>query len=202
MKNQCDKLDDESLLHKNITTRITQLTGHIATIYIGGITEVEYEEKYDRVDDALRATRSAIEEGIVPGGSYSYLKAANCEELLAMENDKTNIADSIGAKIIKVALLQPFVIMCRNAGIQDIEAFKSQIKIWENGNDGFGFNIKKQTIENLWESGVIDPFKVTRTALQNAASIAGLTLTSNVVIGDLPQVNADSPPQISPPSLF
>lgn len=202
LKNQCDKLDDESLLHKNITTRITQLTGHIATIYIGGITEVEYEEKYDRVDDALRATRSAIEEGIVPGGSYSYLKAANCEELLAMENDKTNIADSIGAKIIKVALLQPFVIMCRNAGIQDIEAFKSQIKIWENGNDGFGFNIKKQTIENLWESGVIDPFKVTRTALQNAASIAGLTLTSNVVIGDLPQVNTDSPPQISPPSLF
>lgn len=202
LKNQCDKLDDESLLHKNITTRITQLTGHIATIYIGGITEVEYEEKYDRVDDALRATRSAIEEGIVPGGSYSYLKAANCEELLAMENDKTNIADSIGAKIIKVALLQPFVIMCRNAGIQDIEAFKSQIKIWENGNDGFGFNIKKQAIENLWESGVIDPFKVTRTALQNAASIAGLTLTSNVVIGDLPQVNADSPPQISPPSLF
>lgn len=202
LKNQCDKLDDESQLHKNITTRITQLTGHIATIYIGGITEVEYEEKYDRVDDALRATRSAIEEGIVPGGSYSYLKAANCEELLAMENDKTNIADSIGAKIIKVALLQPFVIMCRNAGIQDIEAFKSQIKIWENGNDGFGFNIKKQAIENLWESGVIDPFKVTRTALQNAASIAGLTLTSNVVIGDLPQVNADSPPQISPPSLF
>lgn len=199
LKKQREGLDSESQIYKNLTKRIAQLTGYIATIYIGGVTEVEYEEKFDRVDDALRATRSAIEEGIVPGGSYSYLKASESEELIAMENDKTNLADSIGASIIRVAIMQPFIKMCRNAGISDIESYKQHLSITNNSNDGFGFNIKTKKKENFWETGVVDPFKVTRTALQNAASIAGLTLTSNVVIGDYPQPS-ESPPQT--PSLF
>jgi chaperonin GroEL len=92
--------------------------------------------------------------------------------------------------------------MCRNAGITDLESFKPHNAIVDGPNDGVGFNIKTKKMENLWDAGVVDPFKVTRTALQNAASIAGLTLTSNVVIGDYPQIS-DSPPQSQQlPSLF
>jgi chaperonin GroEL len=202
LKTQREGLDSESQIYKNLTKRIAQLTGYIATIYIGGVTEVEYEEKFDRVDDALRATRSAIEEGIVPGGSYSYLKASECKELIKMEEDKTNLADSIGAYIVRFAIMQPFIKMCRNAGISDIESYKQHLSITNNDNDGMGFNIKTKKKENLWEAGVVDPFKVTRTALQNAASIAGLTLTSSVVIGDYPQPPESTPQNQQVPSLF
>ena len=202
LKTQRIGLEEDSQLYKNISKRIAQLTGYIATIYIGGVTEVEYEEKFDRVDDALRATRSAIEEGIVPGGSYSYLKASNCEKLIEMENDKNNVADSIGAAIVRAALLRPFLIMCRNAGIHDMESYKLQLDIWKNENNGVGFNIKSRNLENLWESGVIDPFKVTRTALQNAASIAGLTLTTSVIIGEYKEDEHQPPINTQPPSLF
>lgn len=202
LKQQREGFDSESQIYKNLSQRIAQLTGYIATIYIGGVTEVEYGEKYDRIDDALRATRSAIEEGIVPGGSYSYLKASNCEELIKMEENKSELADSIAASIVRYSIAFPFFKMCRNAGITDLESFKPHNAIVDGPNDGVGFNIKTKKMENLWDAGVVDPFKVTRTALQNAASIAGLTLTSNVVIGDYPQIS-DSPPQ-SPqlPSLF
>ena len=202
LKAQREKLDSDSQLYKNITKRISQLTGYIATIYIGGVTEVEYEEKFDRVDDALRATRSAIEEGIVPGGSYAYLKASHCDALLAMEDDKTNVADSIGAKIVKIALMRPYTVMSHNAGLHDVEAFEHQLNIWNRENDGVGYNIKKRVFENLWDAGVVDPFKVTRTALQNAASIAGLTLTSSVVIGDLSQPTDVPNSTTQLPSLF
>jgi chaperonin GroEL len=202
LKTQRIGLEEDSQVYKNISKRIAQLTGYIATIYIGGVTEVEYEEKFDRVDDALRATRSAIEEGIVPGGSYSYLKASNCEKLIEMENNKNNVADSIGAAIVRAALLRPFLIMCRNAGIRDLESYKLQLDIWKNENNGVGFNIKSRNLENLWESGVIDPFKVTRTALQNAASIAGLTLTTSVIIGEYKEDEHQPPINTQPPSLF
>lgn len=202
LKKQREGFDSDSQIYKNLSQRIAQLTGYIATIYIGGVTEVEYGEKYDRIDDALRATRSSIEEGIVPGGSYSYLKASNCEELIKMEQDKTKLADSIGASIVRYAIGFPFFKMCRNAGINDLESFKPHTAIVDGPNDGVGFNIKTKKMENLWEAGVVDPFKVTRTALQNAASIAGLTLTSNVVIGDYPQLSEPSPPTTQPPSLF
>ena len=100
------------------------------------------------------------------------------------------------------AITFPFFKMCRNAGITDIESFKPHNAIVDGPNDGVGFNIKTKKMENLWDAGVIDPFKVTRTALQNAASIAGLTLTSNVVIGDYPQTSEGSPPIAQVPSLF
>lgn len=201
LKSQRSKADEDSLIYKNLSKRIAQLTGYIATIYIGGITEVEYEEKFDRVDDALRATRSALEEGIVPGGSYSYLKAAKCEGLQKMINNKDNIADSLGAKIIQNALYVPFYKMCSNAGLEQVEAYDIISDIAKADNNGIGYNVKTAKLENLWEAGVIDPFKVTRSALQNAASIASLTLTSNVVIGDYPQAS-ESPPTQQTPSLF
>ena len=202
LKQQREGFDSGSQIYKNLSQRIAQLTGYIATIYIGGVTEVEYEEKYDRIDDALRATRSAIEEGIVPGGSYSYLKASNCEKLIKMEENKSELADSIAASIIRYAIVFPFFKMCRNAGITDLESFKPHNAIVDGPNDGVGFNIKTKKMENLWDAGVIDPFKVTRTALQNAASIAGLTLTSNVVIGDYPQTSEGPPQTPQVPSLF
>lgn len=201
LKSQREKFDTGSPNYENITKRINQLNGYIATIYIGGITEVEYEEKYDRVDDALQATRSAIEEGIVPGGSYSYLKASNCEELINMIEDKTNLADSIGASIVRHSIMFPFIKMCRNAGISDLYCYKQYNTIMESENNGIGYNIKTKKMENFWETGVIDPFKVTRVALQNAASIAGLVLTSNVVIGDIKE-KSDPPSQSQVPNLF
>ena len=202
LKELRDKEDETSLLYKQLSTRIAQLTGYIATIYIGASSEIEFEEKYDRIDDALRATRSALEEGIVPGGSYSYIKALNCPEFIAMLNDKENLANSLGAGIIAFSLMQPFATLCNNAGIESSDFHYIVKEIRENNIDGVGYNVKTHKMENLWESGVIDPYKVTRTALQNAASVAGLMLTSNVVIGDFPEVSIDTSQKQNIPSIF
>lgn len=203
LKELRNKEDESSLLYSQLTTRIAQLTGYIATIYIGASSEIEYEEKYDRIDDAKRATRSALEEGIVPGGSYSYIKAAKCEKLQEMINDKSNLANSLGARIIHQALLTPFRTLCDNAGVDAAYAFNILKEVSEQDNTkGTGYNVKTGKICNLWEAGVIDPYKVTRVALQNAASVAGLMLTSNVVIGDFPQDNKSQPAQNQIPNLF
>ena len=158
-------------------------------------------EKYDRADDALRATRSAIEEGIVPGGGYSYLKASMIPELEDMIKNINNLGDSIGASIVKVALLAPIRRLLSNMGRSDYSSFAINTLI--NSDKNIGYNIKTDSFENLFESGVIDPFKVTRCALQNAASVAGLILTSSVVIGD---IKSDKPVPIGnnpqAPSLF
>lgn len=202
LKEQRTDLDETSLLYTNLTKRIAQLTGYIATIYIGASSEIEFEEKYDRLDDALRATRSALEEGIVPGGSYSYIKAIYSPEFNSLLEDKTNGASYLGACIVKNALLRPFMTLCSNAGIWEGEIYPLIKEVAENKtNDGIGYNIKTRKLENLWDAGVIDPYKVTRTALQNAASVAGLMLTSNVVIGDF----LEEPPSSqtnNPPNLF
>ncbi len=202
LKEQRTDLDETSLLYTNLTKRIAQLTGYIATIYIGASSEIEFEEKYDRLDDALRATRSALEEGIVPGGSYSYIKAIYSPEFNSLLEDKTNGASYLGASIVKNALLRPFMTLCSNAGIWEGEIYPLIKEVADNKtNDGVGYNIKTRKLENLWDAGVIDPYKVTRTALQNAASVAGLMLTSNVVIGDF----MEEPPisqTNNPPNLF
>jgi chaperonin GroEL len=202
LKEQRTDLDETSLLYTNLTKRIAQLTGYIATIYIGASSEIEFEEKYDRLDDALRATRSALEEGIVPGGSYSYIKAIYSPEFNSLLEDKTNGASYLGASIVKNALLRPFMTLCSNAGIWEGEIYPLIKEVADNkSNDGVGYNIKTRKLENLWDAGVIDPYKVTRTALQNAASVAGLMLTSNVVIGDF----VEEPPisqTNNPPNLF
>lgn len=197
-----DKEEEGSTAYTNYSTRITQLTGYIATIYIGAATEIEFEEKYDRIDDALRATRSALEEGVVPGGGYSYIKALNSKEFNGMLNDKINLANSLGARIIKKALMEPFNKLCYNAGhdVSDVALIINELQESDE-NNGIGYNIKTRKMENLWDSGVIDPYKVTRSALQNAASVAGLMLTSNVVIGDFPEPPEKSQQQ-GVPSLF
>lgn len=189
------------LLYTNIGTRITQLTGYIATIHIGAVTEVEYSEKYDRIDDALKATRAAIEEGIVPGGCYCYLKALKDKEFNKMLKNKDNTGEFIAAQIIQRALKAPFNRLCLNAGYLD----KAPIiinNIIDSNVNGRGYNVKSEKMENLWEAGVIDPFKVTRSALQNASSVASLMLTSNVVIGDFPEAPKQETPKQQIPNLF
>jgi chaperonin GroEL len=179
--------------------RITRLNGYIATLYIGADSEIEFGEKYDRADDARRATKAAIEEGVVPGGGYAYIKALNAPEFIELCNNSENYGDTIGANIIRIALVAPFKRLFYNIGRDDYSVAINEIL--SKPLDSIGYNIKTNKFENLLDAGVVDPFKVTRNALQNAASVAGLMLTSNVVIGDFPEVI--SPPSgNNPPSLF
>jgi chaperonin GroEL len=201
LKNLRESKKNNALLYNNLGTRISQLNGYIATIHIGAATEVEYNEKYDRIDDALKATRAAIEEGIVPGGCYSYIKALDNKAFKDILKNKSNSGEYIAAQIIERALKAPFNRLCLNAGYLD----KAPIIISEiikNKNNGVGYNVKTEKIENLWDSGVIDPFKVTRSALENAASVASLMLTSNVVIGDFNKEESKEENKQPIPSLF
>lgn len=196
--NELKKSDTVSTQYAEILdSRINNLSGYIATIYIGASSDIELKEKCDRADDAKHATWAAIEEGIVPGGSYSYLKALSSPELIKLSKSNT-LGDAIGANIIINALKAPIKKLLFNAGKSDFDSniinkvIKSKLNI--------GYNIKTNKFEDLIESGVIDPFKVTRSALQNAASVAGLILTSSVVIGDIKE--KESPPHHQPPNLF
>ena len=178
--------------------RITRLNGYIATLYIGADSEIEFGEKYDRADDARRATKAAIEEGVVPGGSYAYIKALNAPDFMSLCRSE-NYGDSIGANIVRAALMAPFKRLFFNIGRDDYSVAINEIL--SKPLDGIGYNIKTNKFENLLDAGVVDPFKVARNALQNAASVAGLMLTSNVVIGDFPEkISAAS--TNNTPSLF
>lgn len=195
--NELKKSDTISTQYSEIIdSRINNLSGYIATVYIGASSDIELKEKCDRADDAKYATWAAIEEGIVPGGSYSYLKALSSPELIKLS--KSNVlGDAIGANILINALKAPIKKLLFNAGKSDFDSniinkvIKSKLNI--------GYNIKTNKFEDLIASGVIDPFKVTRSALQNAASVAGLILTSSVVIGDIkekPQLNKQETPSL------
>lgn len=190
-------IDDAS--EKDISDRISKLNGFIGTLYIGAPTEIEAAEKYDRADDALSATRAAMAEGIVPGGSYAYIKALKCPEFVKLCKD-SNLGNYIGANIIKKALQAPLKKLFYNIGKADESAIAIN-KITKTSKN-IGYNIKSGKFENLIDSGVIDPFKVTRSALENAASVAGLLLTSNVVIGDLKIPQKEESPKSNIPSLF
>lgn len=195
--NELKKSDTISTQYSEIIdSRINNLSGYVATVYIGASSDIELKEKCDRADDAKHATWAAIEEGIVPGGSYSYLKALSSPELIKLS--KSNVlGDAIGANILINALKAPIKKLLFNAGKSDFDSniinkvIKSKLNI--------GYNIKTNKFEDLIASGVIDPFKVTRSALQNAASVAGLILTSSVVIGDIkekPQLNKQEIPSL------
>ena len=162
------------------------MVGGVAIIHVGGNTEAELKEKKDRVDDALNATKAAIEEGIVPGGGAALLHAREVLE-----------TDSIGSKIVYEACGKPFETILKNAGYsdQDIFYFKNKTSdVGHNKNETWlGMNIKTEQIVNMKEAGIIDPAKVTRTALENAASVAGtILLTECVVVDDPEDKNEDS----------
>jgi chaperonin GroEL len=164
---------------EKLQERLAKLSGGVAVLYIGAATEVEMKEKKDRVDDALHATRAAVEEGIVPGGGVAFIRAiVSLEQLKGVNEDETT-----GIQIIKRAIEEPLRQIVINSGIEGSIVVQ---KIKE-GKDDFGFNARTEVYENMLQAGVIDPTKVTRIALENAASIAGMLLTTECVVADRPK---------------
>jgi chaperonin GroEL len=165
---------------EKLQERLAKLAGGVAVLYIGAATEMEMKEKKDRVDDALHATRAAVEEGIVPGGGVAYIRAIDALEAKVrgqIEDEQT------GMQIVRRALEEPMRTLTANAGI-DGSIVVQKIK---EGKGDFGFNARTEVYENLFKAGVIDPTKVSRVALENAASIAGMLLTTECVIADKPK---------------
>jgi chaperonin GroEL len=161
---------------EKLQERLAKLSGGVAILYIGAATEVEMKEKKDRVDDALHATRAAVEEGIIPGGGIALIRAAESLDKLKGENEDQNT----GIAIIKSAIESPLRTIVTNSGL---EASVIVQKVKEGKGD-FGYNAREDKYENLVAAGIIDPTKVTRLALENAASIASLLLTTECVIAD------------------
>jgi chaperonin GroEL len=165
---------------EKLQERLAKLSGGVAVLYVGAATEVEMKEKKDRVDDALHATRAAVEEGIVPGGGVAYIRAIESLDAKVkgqIEDEQTGMA------IVRRALEEPMRILTANAGI-DGSIVVQRIK---EGKADFGFNARTEVYENLFKAGVIDPTKVSRVALENAASIAGMLLTTECVVADKPK---------------
>jgi chaperonin GroEL len=162
---------------EKLQERLAKLAGGVAVLYVGAATEVEMKEKKDRVDDALHATRAAVAEGIVPGGGTALIRASVALEGLKGDNDD----ETTGIAIIKRAIEEPLRQIVANAGGEGAVIVQ---KVRE-GKDDFGYNARTETFENLLSSGVIDPTKVVRVALENAASIAGMLLTTECVISDI-----------------
>jgi chaperonin GroEL len=164
---------------EKLQERLAKLSGGVAVLYIGAATEVEMKEKKDRVDDALHATRAAVEEGIVPGGGVSFIRATEALEKFKGANED----ETTGIAIVKRAIEEPLRQIVVNSGIEGSIVVQ---KIKEGKGD-FGFNARTEVYENLLKAGVIDPTKVTRIALENAASIAGMLLTTECVVADKPK---------------
>jgi chaperonin GroEL len=159
---------------EKLQERLAKLAGGVAVLYVGAASEVEMKEKKDRVDDALCATRAAIEEGIVPGGGVAYIRAIDALE--GMKGD--NADETTGIEIIKRAIEEPLRQIVANAGKEGAVVVQ---KVREGKGD-FGYNAHSDIYENMYAAGVVDPAKVTRVALENAASIAGMFLTTECVI--------------------
>jgi chaperonin GroEL len=165
---------------EKLQERLAKLSGGVAVLYVGAATEMEMKEKKDRVDDALHATRAAVEEGIVPGGGVAYIRAIESLEAKVkgqIEDEQTGMA------IVRRALEEPLRILTANAGI-DGSIVVQKVK---EGKTDYGFNARTEVYENLFSAGVIDPTKVARVALENAASIAGMLLTTECVVADMPK---------------
>jgi chaperonin GroEL len=172
---------------EKLQERLAKLSGGVAVLYIGAASEVEMKEKKDRVDDSLHATRAAIEEGIVPGGGVAYIRAIKTLEGLKGENDD----QTFGIEIVKRAIEEPLRQIAINAGKEGAVV----VQTVKSGKNDFGYNAQTDNFENLFESGVIDPAKVARIALENAASVAGMFLTTEAVIVDEKEEHPAGPPQ-------
>ena len=165
--------------------RLAKLAGGVAVLYVGATTEVEMKEKKDRVDDALHATRAAVEEGIVPGGGTAYIRAIEALDKVKTENND----EATGVQIVRSAVEAPIRTIVANAGLEG-SVIVQEIK---KGKGDYGFNARTEQFEKLLTAGVIDPAKVTRVALENAASIAGMLLTTECVIADKPEPKSATP---------
>jgi len=169
---------------EKLQERLAKLTGGVAVVHVGGNTETEMKERKDRVDDALQATKAAIEEGIVPGGGLALLRAAHNVQC---ESNMDNNDQKIGCSIVKSALRKPFKQILNNAGVED--ASRIEFSVTSGSKIGTGYNIKTGKFDDFLKKGIIDPTKVTRCALENAASIAGTILLTECTIVDKPQEN-------------
>ena len=171
---------------EKLQERLAKLAGGVAVLYVGAPTEVEMKEKKDRVDDALAATRAAVEEGIVPGGGVAIVRA--CEKLSNLKGE--NDDEQTGINIITRAAEEPLRQIVENAGLEG-SVIVAKVK---EGKADFGFNAKTEVFENLYKAGVIDPAKVVRVALENAASVAGMLLTTECVISEIKEDTPPMPP--------
>ena len=175
---------------EKLQERLAKLVGGVAQIKVGAATETEMKEKKARVEDAMHATKAAVEEGIVPGGGVALIRAIPPLEKLKAEGD-----EQIGINIVKRALEEPLRLIAQNAGWEGAVVAE---KVRSNTNTNFGFNAQAETFGDLVEAGVIDPTKVTRTALQNAASIASLMLTTEALVSEFPEKEDKHAPQGPP----
>jgi chaperonin GroEL len=164
---------------EKLQERLAKLSGGVAILYIGAATEVEMKEKKDRVDDALHATRAAVQEGIIPGGGVAYIRAIEALKALPTDNED----QSTGVNIVRLALESPLRVIAENAG-QEGSVIVNKVR---EGKKDFGFNASENKFEDFFAAGIIDPTKVARLALENAASIAGLLLTTEAVVSEIPE---------------
>ncbi len=175
---------------EKLQERLAKLGGGVAVLYIGASSEVEMKEKKARVEDALHATRAAVEEGIVPGGGVALIRASHVVSKLKAANDD----EGVGFDIVLRALESPLRTIVANAGLEG----SIVVQKVKEGKGNFGFNARTEVYEDLVKAGVIDPTKVTRTALQNAASVAGLMLTTEAVVSEKPKSDKDAPAMSNP----
>jgi len=178
IKTQIEKTTSDYDREK-LEERLAKLAGGVAVLYIGAPTEVEMKEKKDRVDDALHATRAAVEEGIVPGGGVAFIRALGSLDKVDFANDD----EKTGVQIVRRAIEEPLRQIVENAGIEG----SIVVQKVKEGKGDYGYNARTDQYENLYKSGVIDPTKVTRVALENAASIAGMLLTTEAIVVDKPE---------------
>ncbi len=171
---------------EKLQERLAKLAGGVAVLYVGAATETEMKEKKARVDDALHATRAAVEEGIVAGGGVALIRSIEALDALHGENEDENM----GIQIVKKALESPIRTIAENAGVEGSVVLTEVIK----KKGAIGYNARTDKYEDLKKSGVIDPTKVTRIAVENAGSIAGMILTTECVISDKPEEKSAMPP--------
>jgi chaperonin GroEL len=170
---------------EKLQERLAKLVGGVAIIKVGAATETEMKEKKARVEDALHATRAAVEEGIVPGGGVALLRTSGALEKLRVPDE-----EKWGVNIVRRALEEPLRRIAMNAGVEGAIALQKV----KDGKGAFGFNAAAEEYEDLMKAGIIDPTKVVRTALQNAASIAGLMLTTEAMVAEKPEEKSAMPP--------
>jgi chaperonin GroEL len=178
---------------EKLQERLAKLIGGVAVINVGAATETEMKEKKDRVEDALNATRAAVEEGVVPGGGVAYMRA-----MKALETARFPGEEQLGANLIKRALEEPARQIANNAGFEGSVV----VEHVREGKGSFGFNAEKGTYEDLMKSGIVDPTKVTRFALQNAASVAGLLMTTEAMVAEKPKKHKSSVPAMPTEDMY
>jgi chaperonin GroEL len=178
---------------EKLQERLAKLIGGVAVINVGAATETEMKEKKDRVEDALNATRAAVEEGIVPGGGVAFIRAMKALEKAKMEGEA-----QLGVDIVKRALEEPVRQIADNAGFEGSVVVQRVME----GKGSFGFNAETGKFEDLMKAGIIDPTKVARFALQNAASVSGLLMTTEAMVAEKPEPKKPAMPAMPPEDMY